>query len=123
MNQKKRDVSQTTPFKSALEKTTRALADDGNLKLSVSGSINQMEGQTAKIPQISRKMTKEAVLLARGNADALALKKRFHNDQIHERYLPQGQLAKQLYNNLETARCEIIGAKCYQGRQAILMLK
>ena len=68
-------------------------------------------------------MTKQEISLARGNADAVALKKRFHNSQIHQRYLPKGQLAQQLYNSLETARCEIIGARNYRVRQQISMLK
>jgi len=115
MNFKKRDLSPTAPFKSALEKTTRALADDPELKLSMSGSTNLLDGQTAKIPQISRKLTREEVLLARGNADAIALKKRFHNNDIYERYLPKGQLAQQIYTKLEAARCEIIGIRVLPG--------
>ena len=73
MNSRKQDISPTVPFKNALEKTTRALADDSELKLSVSGSSTELDGHTAKIPQIARKMTKDEVMLARGNADALAL--------------------------------------------------
>ena len=115
MNSRKQDISPTAPFKNALEKTTRALADDSELKLSVSGSSTELDGHTAKIPQISRKMTKDEVMLARGNADAVALKKRFHNSLLHDHYLPTGQLAKQLYQNLETARCEIIGAQVLPG--------
>ena len=115
MNSRKQDISPTAPFKNALEKTTRALADDSELKLSVSGSSTELDGHTAKIPQISRKMTKDEVILARGNADAVALKKRFHNSLLHDHYLPTGQLAKQLYQNLETARCEIIGAQVLPG--------
>ena len=115
MNSNKRDTNPTAPFKNALEKATRAIADDSELKLSVSGSSNILEGQTAKISQISRKMTKEEILLARGNADSLALKKRFHDSYLHEHYLPKGRLAQQLYHNLEVARCEIIGAKVLPG--------
>ncbi len=115
MNASNKDLNPTAPFKKALEKTTRALADNSELTLEISGSVNQFDGQTAKIPQISRKMTKEEVLLARGNADAIALKKRFHDESIHERYLPKGQLAQKLYENLETARCEIIGTRILPG--------
>ena len=115
MNFKKQDISPTAPFKNALEKTTRALADDSELKLLISGSSTELDGHIVKIPQISRKMTKDEVLLARGKADALALKKRFHDSVIHDHYLPKGQLARQLYQNLETARCEIIGAQVLPG--------
>ena len=123
MKPKTKDINPTTPFKNALEKTTRAIADDSELKLSVSGSTNLLEGHNAKIAQISRKMTRKDVLLARGNADALALKKRFHNSSLHEKYLPIGQLAQQLYHNLETARCEIIGTRVLPGTATNLEFK
>ncbi len=115
MNASNKDANPTAPFKKALEKTTRALADDAELTLSVSGSVSQFDGHSAKIPQISRKMTREEIFLARGHADALALKKRFHDYAIHERYSPKGQLAQKLYDNLETARCEIIGTQILPG--------
>ena len=115
MNSRKQDINPTAPFKNALEKTTRALANSSELKLSVSGSSTELDGHKAKIPQISRKMTKDEILLARGNADALALKKRFHDSILHDHYLPKGQLARQLYQNLEIARCEIIGAQTLPG--------
>lgn len=115
MSSSKKEVSPTTPFKNALERATRALANESELKLSFSGEKTQLVGDTAKIPQISRKMTKDEVLLARGNADALALKKRFHDSSIHNHYLPKGQLAQELYRSMEEARCEIIGSKVLPG--------
>ena len=115
MSLRKREPNSNLPFKTALEKTTRALADDPNLSLAVSGSTNILAGTSAKIPQIPRNMNKNEVLLARGNADALALKRRFHDTELYKRYLPKGQLAQKLYNNLETTRCEIIGIKALPG--------
>ena len=56
-------------------------------------------------------MTREEVLLARGTADALALKHKFHDDATHARYAPAGQMARDIYEAMETARCEAMGAR------------
>ena len=56
-------------------------------------------------------MTRDEVLQARGTADALALKLKYHDDGLHARYCPPGAMARDLYEAMETARCEAIGAR------------
>ncbi len=109
----KKDPSE--PFKKALTGATKALANQPELKLSFSSDHREPTNNMVTIPQISRKMTKEEVLVARGNADSIALKSRFHNEKIHSKYLPAGDLAKELYETLENVRCEIMGAKILPG--------
>jgi cobaltochelatase CobT len=70
-----------------------------------------MTGDTVRLPQVSRRMTRDEVLLARGTADAFALKLRHHDDATYTKYLPQGQMARDLYDAMETARCEAFGAR------------
>jgi cobaltochelatase CobT len=60
-------------------------------------------------------MTRDEVLLARGTADAFALRKRFHNEATHDRYMPQGEIARAIYDACEQARCEAAGAKAMPG--------
>ena len=54
-------------------------------------------------------------MLARGTADALAMHRRYHNAQTHARYAPAGDLAREIYESLETARCEAMGARDMPG--------
>jgi cobaltochelatase CobT len=54
-------------------------------------------------------------MLARGTADAMALNRRYHNGQTHARYTPQGEMARELYEAMETARCEAVGARDMPG--------
>jgi cobaltochelatase CobT len=68
-----------------------------------------------RLPQVSRRMTRDEVMLARGTADALALNRRYHNGQTHARYQPQGEMARDLYEAMETARCEAMGARDMPG--------
>ena len=103
------------PFKKALTEATRTLADDPDLAVSFSVDPPGMTGETMRLPQVTRRMTREEVLLARGTADGFALRKRFHNDATHARYMPQGQMARDLYDAMETARCEAVGARHMPG--------
>jgi len=103
------------PFKKALAEATRVLANDPDLGISYSVDPPGMTGDQVRLPQISRRMTAAEVLLARGTADAYALRRRFHNEGTHARYVPQGQMARDIYDALETARCEAVGARAMPG--------
>ena len=60
-------------------------------------------------------MTRDEVLIARGTADAFALRHRHHDARVAAKYLPQGQMARDLYEAMETARCEAMGARAMPG--------
>ncbi|MDW4497469.1 cobaltochelatase subunit CobT [Sulfitobacter sp. D35] len=102
-------------FKKALAEATKVMAHDAELNVSYSVDPAGMSGDAMRLPQVSRRMTRDEVLLARGTADALALHRRYHNGQTHARYQPQGEMARDLYEAMETARCEAMGARDMPG--------
>ncbi|MRU14372.1 cobaltochelatase subunit CobT [Roseovarius sp. A21] len=99
------------PFKKALAEATKVMADDPDLSVSYSVDPAGLSGESMRLPQVSRRMTREEVLQARGTADALALKHKYHDGGLHARYAPAGEMARDLYEAMETARCEAIGAR------------
>ncbi|MEM9582725.1 MAG: cobaltochelatase subunit CobT [Pseudomonadota bacterium] len=103
------------PFKKALAEATKTLANDPDLGVSFSVDPPGMTNEQVRLPQVTRRMTKDEVLLARGTADAYALRRRFHNAQTANRYEPQGNMARDLYDAMETARCEAMGARTMPG--------
>ncbi|WP_334194962.1 cobaltochelatase subunit CobT [Pararhodobacter sp.] len=103
------------PFKKALTEATRTLADDSELAVSFTVDPPGMSKDTMRLPQVTRRMTRDEVLLARGTADGFALKRRYHDEGVHGRYMPQGQMARDLYEAMETARCEAVGARHMPG--------
>ena len=103
------------PFKKALAEATRAMAADSELAVAYSIDPPGLSNDTARLPQVSRRMTRQEVLLARGTADAYALRTRFHNETIHNRYMPKGNEAKEIYEVMATARCEAVGARAMPG--------
>ncbi|MGL4310567.1 MAG: cobaltochelatase subunit CobT [Paracoccaceae bacterium] len=103
------------PFKKALAEATKVLADDPDLTVTYSVDPPGMTADSMRLPQVSRRLSVDEVLLARGTADAFALRRRHHNDATYNRYLPQGQMARDLYEAMETARCEAVGARDMPG--------
>ncbi len=103
------------PFKKALAEATKVMADDPDLTVSYSVDPPGMTADTVRLPQVSRRMTREEVLLARGTADAFALRRKFHDDAVAAKYAPQGQMARDLFDAMENARVEAVGARYMPG--------
>ncbi|MTI01787.1 cobaltochelatase subunit CobT [Roseibium sp. RKSG952] len=111
------------PFKKALAEATKVMADDPELSVSYTVDPSGLSGESMRLPQVSRRMTREEVLLARGTADALALQRRYHDDATHNRYAPPGDMARDLYEAMETARCEAMGARDMPGTASNIDVK
>jgi cobaltochelatase CobT len=103
------------PFKKALAETAKVMADDPELTVSYSVDPPGLTSDTLRLPQVSRRLTKDEVLLARGTADSLALRRRHHDTALADRYRPQGQMARDLMDAMETARVEAVGAEHMPG--------
>ena len=103
------------PFKKALAEATKVMADDPELTVSYSVDPAGQTAETIRLPQVTRRMTRDEVLLARGTADAFALRHKFHDPKIAAKYMPQGQMARDLYEAMETARIEAVGARHMPG--------
>ncbi|SDF13462.1 cobaltochelatase subunit CobT [Rhodobacter capsulatus] len=103
------------PFKKALAEATRTLADAPDLSVSFSVDPPGVAGDQMRLPQVSRRMTRDEIMMARGTGDALALRQRHHDTAVAARYAPAGDMAKSLYEAMETARCEALGARDMPG--------
>ncbi|WP_428548476.1 cobaltochelatase subunit CobT [Profundibacter sp.] len=103
------------PFKKALAEATKVMADDPELSVSFTVDPPGATPDTVRLPQVTRRMTHDEVLLARGTADALALRHKHHDIATHARYAPQGELARGIYEAMENARCESVGARDMPG--------
>ena len=103
------------PFKKALAEATKVMAEDADLGVTYSVDPPGMAGDTMRLPQISRRMTRDEVMLARGTADAFALRRRYHDEGTAAKYAPTGQMARDLFEAMETARCEAMGARVMPG--------
>ena len=103
------------PFKKALAEATKVIANDPELSVTFSVDPPGASNDSIRLPQVSRRMSRQEVLLARGTADALALRHKYHDENTFNRYVPKGQMARDIYEAMETARCEAVGARTMPG--------
>ncbi|MFK7938905.1 MAG: cobaltochelatase subunit CobT [Roseovarius sp.] len=111
------------PFKKALAEATKVMANDADLNVTFSVDPSGVSGDAMRLPQVSRRMTRDEVLLARGTADALALRHKYHDTGTHTKYNPAGEMARDLYEAMETARCEAMGARDMPGTASNIDVK
>ncbi|PPR25822.1 MAG: Aerobic cobaltochelatase subunit CobT [Alphaproteobacteria bacterium MarineAlpha10_Bin3] len=102
-------------FKRAVAACFRAVADDSEIDVAFTAEPPGVAGNRARLPFPSRDLPREEVAQVRGEADALALKLRHHDPAIHARALPGGDVAPAIFEALEQARVEAIGAKRMAG--------
>ncbi|MDE2915280.1 MAG: cobaltochelatase subunit CobT [Paracoccaceae bacterium] len=103
------------PFRKALTEATRAMSNRPELEVTFGSEPPGVSGDEIRLPQVPRRVTRDGILQTRGTADALALKLRFHDRATHDRYAPEGPTARQLYESMETARCESLGVRAMPG--------
>ena len=111
------------PFKKALAEATKVMANDAELNVTYSVDPAGLSGDSLRLPQVSRRMSRQEVLLARGTADALAMYRKYHDAGVHTRYAPPGDMARDLYEAMETARCEAMGARDMPGTASNIDVK
>lgn len=98
----------------------RAISGKTELDVSFANDRPALLGDRARLPEPPRKMTAQDAAVLRGHADSMALRLSCHNDSIHRRLLPGGQTARAVYDAIEQARCESIGARRMEGVAANL---
>jgi len=102
-------------FKRATAAVMRAIAERADLTASFAAGQFGMSGTEAKLPLPGREMPKNEVAVTRGSADALALRIRHHDDRVHKREVPTGDAARGIFEAVEQARVEALGAKRMSG--------
>ena len=103
--------SPVEPFKRAVTATMRAIAENEELEVSYGSEGAGLSGDRARLPLPSRELPANEVGQIRGMADSLALRVRHHDEKLHAARAPKGQDARALFNAVELARIEAIGAR------------
>ena len=107
-------------FKDVLSGASRSIARDAEVEVSFTADTPHMVGKAIKVPTPGRNLPAEQVALARGFADANALKLRHHNAKVHGAAAPSDAVARAVYDAVEQARVEAIGSRAMEGVRANL---
>jgi cobaltochelatase CobT len=107
-------------FKRATAATVRAIAHERELQVNFSAEPAAAGPGRARVPLPARDLNPRDVAQVRGAADAVALRARYHDRAVHAHRMPSGDAARQVYEALEQARCEALGARAMAGVAANL---
>jgi cobaltochelatase CobT len=111
----KNPESPLEPFKRALAHAARSLAETADLEIVYSGEGPQLSGKRAVLPHPPRDLTPEDAARIRGLADQMALRIAHHDPAAHARTRPHSGAGQPIYDALEQARIEAIGANAMGG--------
>ncbi|MDC7784568.1 cobaltochelatase subunit CobT [Rhodoplanes sp. TEM] len=99
------------PFKRAVGVCLRAIARKAGLEVQFAADRPGAAGNKARLPEPPRKFSPADAAVVRGHADAIALRMACHDNTVHRKLLPGGQQARAVFEAVEQARVEAIGAK------------
>jgi cobaltochelatase CobT len=102
-------------FERVLAEATRALAGDAALKVVFGTAGPRLEGNRVLLPAPPADLSASRRAQLRGQADRLALRRAYHDPDVHARYRPSGYRARALFDALEEARCLALGAQDLAG--------
>ena len=114
------DQSPLDAFKSVLTGTARALAHEPEVELAFTADAPSQVGKNFRVPMPGRSLSLEQVSEARGFADAMALRLRHHNAAVHSVHRPADPVAGAVFDAVESARVEALGARAMAGVRANL---
>lgn len=102
-------------LKAVLSGTARAVARDAEVEVAFTADTPHTAGKSIKVPTPGRALPLDQVAIARGFADAAALKMRHHNPALHFAAAPGDAIARSVFDAVEQARIEAIGARSMAG--------
>ena len=107
-----KDINLKEKFKQALTSTIKVISDDLEIKKSDKNSQNTNKFDLFELDNLNNKID---FLKARAEADSTALKKKFSNEEIFKKNLPNNSSCKSLYTIAEKIRYETLGGNMLKG--------
>ena len=105
----------TEPFKRAVASCLRAIAKKPELEIGYAAERPALASGKVRLPEPPRKLGAQEAAIIRGHADAFALRLACHDPAVHRRLAPGGQQARAVFDAVEQARVEAIGARRMEG--------
>ncbi|WP_306119552.1 MULTISPECIES: cobaltochelatase subunit CobT [unclassified Roseitalea] len=105
----------TEPFKRALTGCMRAIAAEPDLEVVFSNDRPAFAGKHARLTDLPKRTTHNDVMVTRGLGDSMALRSACHDAGTHRTMAPEGEQARAIYDAVEQARVESLGARRMSG--------
>src|SRR3954470_20912713 len=114
------DQSPLDALRAVLAGAAGAMAHEPELELSFTTEAPSASLKQLRVPMPGRNLPREQVAEARGFADSFALRERHHDAKLHARSAPVDPAARLVFDAVEQARIEALGARAMDGVRANL---
>jgi cobaltochelatase CobT len=114
------DQTPLEAFKAVLTGTARAIAHEPEVELAFTADAPVQSGKNFRVPMPGRLLPVDQVAEARGFADQMALRLRHHDGGLHAASRPVDAVAGAVFDAVEFARVEALGARSMAGVRANL---
>jgi cobaltochelatase CobT len=114
------EFSPAENFKRATSATLRAIAERDDVTVGFGPEAAGVSGARVRLPNPPRDLPAEEAAQLRGAADSVALRLRYHDDTVHSKRVPGSPLARAVFEAVEQARVEALGARRMAGVAANL---
>jgi cobaltochelatase CobT len=118
-----KDNTRAEEFKRATAGALRAVAEMPDVQVAFQAGPAGLTGKRARLPLPTRALPVAEMAKLRGASDAIALRLRHHDNAVHAARMPAQREAKDVYDALEQARCEVVGSLHMAGVAANLRAK
>lgn len=106
-------------FRRVTAATMRAIAERDDISVTY-GAEARLVGEQARLPVPPREFGAEDAAHLRGESDAMALRLRYHDEDMHLRRAPVGENARSVFEAMEQVRVEALGSRRLAGVRANL---
>nr|WP_321983005.1 cobaltochelatase subunit CobT [uncultured Lichenicoccus sp.] len=107
-------------FKRATAGALRAIGGKPDVQVTFQAGPGNVVGNRVRLPQPTRALSAPDIARLRGAADAAGLRLRHHDSRVHAARTPAPREAREVYDALEQARIEVVGARHMAGVAANL---
>ena len=111
----KRMAERIDLFRQVLAGTARAMARNAEVEVAFASESGATGGKLARVVSPGPSLSPRLVAEARGGADAVALRLRHHDGRLHDGQAPADPEARAVFDALESARIEALGARAMPG--------
>ncbi len=111
----KRREAPSEPLKRAIGLCVRAVAGDGEVQVAYGPGKPELDGKSVLLPEPSRVPSPREIAVVRGWADSLALTAACHDGRVHRKLAPPAGQARAVFEAVERARVEALGANRMAG--------
>ena len=119
----KRREAPSEPLKRVIGLTVRAIAANPEIEVTYGAAKPALEGKLVRLSEPSRVPSAGEIAVLRGWADSLALTAACHDESLHRKLAPASGAARDVFEALERARVEALGANRMSGMAENLAAK